>query len=134
MYSKFDTEIVVRPSDIDINNHVHYSRYLEYLLMARYDQMGRCYKMSMEEFIEMGYSWVASNVNISYKRGINLGETAIVRTQVDGYSGAQVTINFWIMKENEKVAAEGQAVYTLVSIKSGRPVRIPKEVIEKYTI
>ena len=50
-YKRFDTEMMVRPDDIDMNNHVHNSKYLDYVLFARYDQMGRCYGMSMDEFI-----------------------------------------------------------------------------------
>ena len=46
--SKFETEMPVRPDDIDMNQHVHNSRYFDYVLAARYDQMARCYRMPME--------------------------------------------------------------------------------------
>ncbi|MBU1233516.1 MAG: acyl-CoA thioesterase [Proteobacteria bacterium] len=135
MYSIFETEITVRPDDIDMNNHVHYSRYLDYLLMARYDQMKKDYKVSMEEFVERGYSWVASDVNIQYKRPILLQDSITVRTQVKNFHGAQVVVSFWIVKgEREKVAAQGEVGYTMVSVRSGRPVRIPDEIIEKYQV
>ena len=136
MYSIFETEIVVRPDDIDMNNHVHNSRYLDYLLMARYDQMKKNYKVPMEEFVERGYTWVASDTNIHFKREIKLTDRVVVKTQVNSFEGAQVTINFWIVvkREHEKVAADGQAVYTLISSKNGRPLRIPEDIIVKYTI
>ncbi|MFA5803318.1 MAG: hypothetical protein WC879_01620 [Melioribacteraceae bacterium] len=35
MFSIFETEIIVRPDDIDMNNHVHNSKYLDYLLTLR---------------------------------------------------------------------------------------------------
>ncbi len=134
-YSKFISEIIVRPSDIDVNNHVHYSKYLDYLLAARYEQMHRDYKMSMEEFIDRGMSWFASNVNIDFKRALKLGDTALVETQIESYNGAQVKVNFWIKKKaNDKIAAEGYAFYTLVSIKTGRPLRIPDDILEKYSV
>ena len=136
MYSIFETEIIVRPDDIDMNNHVHNSKYLDYLLMARYDQMKKDYKVPMEDFINRGYSWVASETNIHFKREIKLGDHVVVRTQLDSFQGAQVTINFWIVvkREHEKVAADGQGVFTLISSKNGRPLRIPEDIIEKYTI
>jgi acyl-CoA thioester hydrolase/thioesterase-3 len=135
MYSTFKTEITIRPDDIDMNNHVHYSKYLDYLLAARYEQMHRDYKMSMEEFSELGYSWVASSVTINFKRSLELNDTAIVKTQVNSYSGANVKINFWILKkENEKIAAEGTVDYTMISVVSGRPVRITEDIIKKYSI
>ena len=136
MYSIFETEIIVRPDDIDMNNHVHNSKYLDYLLAARYDQMKKNYKVPMEEFLNRGYSWVASATNIHFKREIKLGDNVVVRTQLNSFEGAQVTINFWIIviREHEKIAAEGQAVYTLVSSKNGRPIRLPEDLLVKYTI
>ncbi len=53
-HSKFETELQVRPDDIDMNQHVHNTRYLDYVLAARYDLMERCYKMNMAEFIALG--------------------------------------------------------------------------------
>lgn len=135
IYSIFETEITVRPDDIDMNNHVHYSKYLDYILTARYDQMRKDYKMTMEEFIERGYSWFASKVEIEYKRGLILSDKVIVRTQVNDYHGAQVLVNFWIIKkETNKIAAEGKVTYTMISINSGRPARIPEDILSKYSI
>ena len=39
MQTKFDTEIIVRPSEIDINRRVHQSVYLDYVLFARWEQI-----------------------------------------------------------------------------------------------
>jgi YbgC/YbaW family acyl-CoA thioester hydrolase len=136
MYSTFETEVTVRPDDIDMNNHVHYSRYLDYILMARYDQMKKDYKVSMEEFVKRGFSWVASEVNIQYKRPILLADGIIkVRTQLEEFHGAKVMINFWIVKgENEKVAAQGTVSYTMIAVKSGRPTRVPDDIVEQYQV
>ncbi|MGY0035466.1 acyl-CoA thioesterase [Pedobacter sp. NJ-S-72] len=38
-YSIFETALKVRPDDIDMFNHVHNSKYFDYVLAARYDQM-----------------------------------------------------------------------------------------------
>jgi len=135
MYSTFETEIFIRPDDIDMNNHVHNSKYLDYVLAARYDQMIKDYKFSMDDFHKLGYNWVVSNVNIDYKRSLKLTDKISVKTRYDSYSGAQCKINFWIeKKENNKLASEGYIIYTMISIKSGRPVRIPDEIINRYTI
>jgi len=135
-YSTFETVVTVRPDDIDMNNHVHYSRYLDYILMARYDQMKKDYKVAMEEFVARGYSWVASEINIQYKRPILLEDGIVrVRTQLEEFHGARVVINFWIVKdETEKTAAQGQVVYTMISVKSGRPTRVPEDIIAQYQV
>lgn len=103
--------------------------------MARYDQMKKDYKAAMEVFIERGLSWVASTTYIDFIREIKLGDKIAVKTQVNSFEGAQVKVNFWIVKkENNKIAAEGYSVYTLVATSNGRPTRIPEDIIQKYTI
>lgn len=136
MYSIFETEMTVRPDDIDMNNHVHYSRYLDYILMARYDQMKKDYKVAMEEFVKRGFSWVASDVNIQYKRPIFLADGSIkVRTQLEEFHGAKVMINFWIVKgDREKIAAQGKVCYTMIAVKSGRPTRVPEDIVAQYQV
>ena len=49
-YARFETELRVRPDDIDMYQHVHSSRYMDYVLAARFDQMETGYKMPMSEF------------------------------------------------------------------------------------
>lgn len=135
MYSIFETEIKIRPDDIDMNNHVHNSRYLDFVLAARYDQMNKDYKFSMEDFHKQGYNWVVTIANIEFKRALKLTDRIIVKTSFDSYNGAQCKINFRVeKKENNKISAEGFIVYTMISLKSGRPVRIPDEILKHYTI
>src|SRR5262245_3668132 len=97
--TRFDTELQVRPDDIDMNQHVHASRYQDYVLAARYDQMARCYRMSMEEFLQAGYVWYVKTAHLEYKRAIKLGEQFIVRTWVDGLDGAEVVVRFEILRK-----------------------------------
>ena len=61
----------VRPDDIDMTRHVHSSRYLDYVLAARFDQMERCYKMSMQAFMERGLGWVIKTSHIEFIRPLN---------------------------------------------------------------
>ena len=135
IYTSFTSEIIIRPDDIDLNDHVHFTKYLDFFLAARYEQMERDYKISMEEFWEMRLNWVASSMHIKYKRALKLRDTALVKTQVESFDKAQVTVNFWIhSKKNNKLAANGNGVFTLINIDNGRPNRIPKEIINRYSI
>lgn len=133
--TKFETEITVRPSDIDINRHVHQSIYLDYVLFARYDQMKRCYKMPMEKFFEMGYSWATKSTYIEFNKPLFLGETIIVRTWVEEIRKKSVKVCYQIFKKKTKdIAAEGFAVYVLVNAQNGKPEIIPAEMAKKYSV
>ena len=133
--SIFETEIIVRPDDIDMNNHVHNSKYLDYIQTARFIQMRDNYKVPMEDYIAKGLTWFVSAVNLEYKRSLKFGDIALVKTQVGDWNGAQVTINVWVYnKANNKICVEGKMLYTLVSLASGRPTRIPEDIIERHKI
>lgn len=135
MYTAFETEITIRPDDIDLNNHVHSAKYIDYVLAARFEQMRINYKMSIKEFHNRQFNWVTSGITIEFKRALLLEDRIIVRTQISEVNGAQSKVNFWIIKkENDKIAAQGHFIYTMVSLVSGRPVRIPQDIIERYEI
>ena len=133
--SRFTSELQVRPDDIDMNQHVHASRYFDFVLAARYDQMARCYRMSMEEFVGMGLGWFVHTFHIEYKRPLSLGEWMIVTTWVDEIKKDSVKVSFEICKKsNGKLATEGYGIYTLVNLQTGRAELIPESVVGKYSI
>ncbi len=133
-YKKFETELSVRPDDIDMNNHVHNSKYLDYVLAARYDQMGRCYGMAMDEFIDKGFSWYQKAWHIEYKRPITLADRVTIRTWLHSFDKADVRVDFQIMKGVPlKVAADGYFCSTLVNLQTGRAESIPQWILDHYT-
>jgi YbgC/YbaW family acyl-CoA thioester hydrolase len=133
--TKFETELQVRPDDIDMNQHVHASKYFDYVLAARYDQMARCYKMSMDEFVKAGLGWFVRVSHIDYKRPLGMGELIVVRTWVEEMLKDGVRVNFEIFKKaNSKLSADGYCVYTMVKLASGRAEPIPDWIAEKYAL
>ena len=133
--TKFETELQVRPDDIDMNQHVHGSRYMDYVLAARYDQMERCYGMSMEAFLAQGYGWFMRTAHVEFKRPLLLGERFLVRTWVEDIQKDTVKVDFQIVKKtNGKLASEGYFHYTMVSLQTGRGTTIPDAVVAKYSV
>jgi len=133
--TRFETELQVRPDDIDMNQHVHGSRYFDYVLAARYDQMSRCYGMPMEEFTKAGFGWVARVSHIEYKRQLTLGDRFVVATLVSELYDSEVRVDFEIFKQpNRKLCCDGYFVYTMVSLATRRAAPIPDWIAEKYSI
>jgi len=133
--TKFETELQVRPDDIDMNKHVHGSRYMDYVLAARYDQMARCYKMPMEEFLQHGFGWFMRTAHVEFKRPLGLGEHFIVRTWVEEILKDGVKVQFEIIKKKAcKLACDGYFNYTMVNLKTARAEVIPDWIAAKYSI
>ncbi len=134
-FSTFETPLDVRPDDIDMNRHVHNSRYLDYVLAARFDQMERCYKMSMTDFLERGYSWYVKTAHIDHKRGLHLGDSMLVRTHVSEMRRHGVRVEFEIIRQSdEKVSAKGYFDYVMVDAETGRPAVIPEDIAAAYSV
>ncbi len=133
--SKFESEMQVRPDDIDLFRHVHSSRYLDYLLAARFDQMERCYGMSMQEFLARGLGWVVKTSHFEYKRPLDIAERFIVRTWIESISGTDVEVRFEIIKKTtSKPACIGWCHFTLIALETGRATMIADDIITKYSI
>ena len=134
-FSQFETEIAVRPSDIDMNKHVHNSKYLDYVLAARFDQMERCYGMSMEDFTERNLGWFVKNCYIEHKRQLVMGDKILVKTQVEELHKRGVKVSFQILRQaDKKVSASGYFNYLMVYADSGKPATLTDEVIEKFSV
>jgi acyl-CoA thioester hydrolase/thioesterase-3 len=133
--SRFESELQVRPDDIDMNQHVHASRYMDYVLAARYDQMARCYKMPMEEFTQAGFGWYVRTGHLEYKRALGIGEQFLVRTWIEDMVKDGVLVEFEIVKKQTgKLCCDGHFHYTLVNLQTGRAETIPDWIVARYSI
>ncbi len=134
-YSRFTTELKVRPDDIDMFNHVHNSKYFDYVLAARYEQMETCYGMSMEQFMELGYGWVVKTAHVEFKRPLTLGESFKVTTGIITMNEKSSRVSFDIVSlKTGKICSDGWFDYVLIDIKTGRGMKITQEMMDKYSV
>lgn len=134
-YSIFETEIRVRPDDIDMFNHVHNSRYLDFVLAARYEQMRDEYKMPWEAFTELGYGWVVSRVTMNLKRPLYMNDVMLIRTGVLNMQAKGCSVQFEILnKKTGKVASDGIFDYVLVELATYKSAKVTEEMLRAYSI
>ena len=135
VYAKFETELQVRPDDIDMYQHVHSSRYMDYVLAARFDQMERCYQMPMREFEKRGFGWFMAATQMNFKRPLGLGDRFVVRTWIEKFTLIGVKVQFQIERSaDQKLSCDGWFDYVMVSIETARAVRLPEDIRAKYAI
>jgi len=134
-YSIFESELKVRPDDIDMFNHVHNSKYFDYVLAARYDQMEAFYKMPMESFLESGFGWVVRTAHVDFKRPLLLGDVIKVRTGILTINEKGCRVQFEIEAvRSGKIASDGYFDYVLIDINSGKGCKVNEEMIKAYSI
>ncbi len=135
VFSKFESELAVRPDDIDLYQHVHSTRYLDYVLAARFDQMERCYKMPMQTFAALGLGWYMSSATIHFRRPLGWGDRMVVRTWIEHFTETGCRVAFEIEKRpTGKRVCDGACDYSLVTLATGRATPLPEEIRAKYSI
>src|SRR3954469_22893731 len=98
VFSKFETELSVRPDDIDLYQHVHSTRYLDYVLAARFEQMDRCYGMGMAALSARRLGWDMTSAALQLRRPLGLGDRMTVRTWVESVTEMGCRVAFEIEK------------------------------------
>ena len=135
VYSTFETELQVRPDDIDMFRHVHNSKYLDYVLAARYLQMEHCYGMGMDKFLALGYGWVVKTVQVDFKRPLMMGDIFIVKTGIIRIDDRGCRVGFTItLKKTNKVSADGWFDFVMIDLKTGKSLLIPQEIKQHYEV
>jgi thioesterase-3 len=116
-------EIVVRPTEIDVNGHVNNAKYVEYLEWGReewYERNGLPY----ERLFELGAVTVTVNLNLNFRKECRQGELLVVLTRPERLGRTSFILRQEIRKRTGEVAAD--AVVTLVTIdpatRTSRPV------------
>jgi len=134
-YSTFITAAKVRPDDIDMFNHVHNSKYFDYVLAARYEQMEFNYKMPMEYFLEKGLGWVVKTAHVNYKRPLGLGDEYLVETGIESVNAKGCRVKFEIrIKKTEKVSCDGWFDFVMIGLKDGKSMIVAEDIIAHYSI
>lgn len=134
-YSIFESELRVRPDDIDMFNHVHNSKYFDYVLAARYEQMEKFYGMPMESFLDNGFGWVVRTAMVDFKRPLILGDVITVRTGILTINEKGCRVQFEIInKKTNKVASDGWFDYVMIDIKTGKGCKVNDDMIKTYSV
>jgi len=134
-YSIFESELKVRPDDIDMFNHVHNSKYFDYVLAARYEQMDQFYNMPMEHFLTSGYGWVVRTAYVDFKRALILGDVIKIRTGILTINEKGCRVQFEIENvKSKKIAADGWFDYVMIDTSTGKGSKVNEEMIKAYSI
>ncbi|MFT3911640.1 MAG: acyl-CoA thioesterase [Ferruginibacter sp.] len=87
-YNKIlESKMKIRFHDCDPFNHLNNSRYIDYIVTARGDQLLENYHLDIYKLAkEKGTVWVAAQTQISYLYPANLMEEVTIQTQLLNYS------------------------------------------------
>ncbi len=124
-------EIIVRPTEIDVNGHVNNAKFVEYLEWGReewYERNGLHY----DRLQAMGAVTVTVNVNLNYRRECLQGERLTIVTRPEKLGRTSFTLAQQILKADGAVAADATVVLVTIDPTSRKPCVVPVELARAF--
>lgn len=106
-------EVVVRPTEIDVNGHVNNAKFVEYLEWGReewYEANGLPY----DRLFQLGALTVTVNLNLNYRREVRQGEILTILTRPERLGRTSFVFRQEIRTRDGSLALD--ALVTLVTI------------------
>lgn len=123
-------QIEIRTYDIDGLGHVSNITYLRWMEDMRFRLFEAHFPF--EQFVADGVSPVLASTYIEYKRPIKLFDRPVCRMWLSHVGNASFTVEAEIVVL-EQIATRVKHVGVFTDLASGRPIRVPRVVIDKFT-
>lgn len=125
-----ETQIKVRGYHLDVYGHVNNARYLEFLEEGRWQAFEE--QGSFDALTKSGLGFSVVNINIDYRYPALLGDILAIETSLKSMSNKSAVMHQKVsFKGSDKVAAEADVTFVMVSAKTGRAVDLDEELMEK---
>ena len=125
-----EKKIVVSKEDLDDLNHVNNIVYIHWIL----DIAKRHWKSLVSSQTLENYHWVLLDHNIKYLRPALLKDKIKIKTFVEKTAGVKSSRVVEIYNDNsEKLLVSSITNWCLISSKTNKPCRIPKEIVEVFS-
>lgn len=96
------TKRKVRFQDCDPFNHLNNSKYLEYFINVREDQIAEHYDLDIFKYMKAtGLSWVVASNQISYLKPAFTMETVLIESQLIRYTDNLLLVEMKMWNEDE---------------------------------
>ena len=127
----FEISVAVMPEDIDEQNHVNnavYLRWVQEVATPHWQAIA-----SSEAQGEIG--WLVLRHEIDYKAPVCLGDEIVLRTWVG--KATRLTFERFteiLRRSNGQLLSKARTLWCPINAQTGRPVRVPLEVREQFSI
>ena len=130
----FSIRLRVAPEELDELQHVSnvvYVRWIQDVAVAHSEAVG----LSLEAYKQLGSVFVVRRHEVDYLRPALAGDEVEVETRVVAMSPVTATRQTFIRRAADgQVLAQARTQWAYVSTSTGRPVRIPPEVVQRFTL
>ncbi|MFC3886055.1 acyl-CoA thioesterase [Bacillus songklensis] len=116
-------EIDVRYAETDQMGVVYHANYLVWMEVGRTDLIRRL-GFNYAEMERDGILSPVTDVQVSYKKPLRYGDTAVVHTWIEHYDGLRVIYGYEILTPNGEIAITATSSHVCVKKENFRPISI----------
>lgn len=131
MAERFAIPVLPAPEDIDELGHVSnlvYLRWVQEVAMAH----SRARGWDFPRYRALGAAFMIRRHEIDYIAQVTLGQTLRAETWVDSWRAASCIRRTELLRDGT-VVARAATTWALIGLASGRPQRIPEELLAAFT-
>ena len=122
-----ETRLRVRYAEIDAQGHVNNAVYLSYFEVGRVEWL-RAAGLSYRELEERGYGFVVVEALVRYRRAAFFDDELTLHTELADLTRASMRFEYAVSRAGEALAT-GHTRHACVDLATGKPVRVPEEVL-----
>ena len=124
---------IIRFQDCDPYSHLNNSRYLDYFMNAREDQVWHTYDFNIYEYSRnTGMGWVVTQNQIAYLRPALLMEEVIIESQLIESKGKFIKVEMRMYDSQRKLKSLLWAQFIHVDIREAKSVNHPEELQQVF--
>ncbi|MFO0890609.1 MAG: thioesterase family protein [Isosphaeraceae bacterium] len=124
-------EIIVRPTEVDVNGHVNNAKYVEYLEWGReewYERNGLPY----EKLHALGAITVTVNITLNFRLECRQGERLTIVTRPHRVGRTSYVLQQEIRKADRAVAADGAVTLVTIDPSTRKSRPLPDELAAAF--
>lgn len=119
-------DIIVRPTEIDVNGHVNNAKYLEYLEWGR-EEWYESGNLHYDLLNELGVQTVTVNININYRKECRQGERLNITTEPHKLGRSSFVLLQQIRNADGELCADAAVTIVTIDIHSRKSRPVPEE-------
>jgi len=127
---RFSFPITAELADIDDLGHVSNLVYLRWVLEAA-TAHSTAHGWDLDAYRKLGNVWVVRRHELDYLGQVTVGQSLVAETWVDSWRAASCVRKTELIRDGH-VVARGATTWAFMSLASGRPQRIPDQMLATF--
>ncbi|AWP28444.1 thioesterase superfamily protein [Paenibacillus vortex V453] len=123
---KTSLDIIVRPTEIDVNGHVNNAKYLEYLEWGR-EEWYEAGDLRYDVLKQLGVQTVTVNININYRKECSQGDRLTISTEPKSVGRTSYVMLQQIHNKEGELCADAEVTSVAMDPHTRKSRSVPEE-------